>query len=249
MLCGTTNHCIDFPHHQELQHRQALNHPPHLGYHQRSPEARSGDHFESHHSQYYPGPEHQALQGSFTASPYGSTPLSGSMTTSPQSSAFHFQQTSPRSDHFPWVPQPLTRSVSIADTEDLHNAYAAYHRSSAYPSIARRMNNAQESMPQQQQQPMHMMHPEAHHPEVHHPVVTSPYSEPSAYYPAAHPGVAWPMSIPPSIMPQPVPISESYGQPWYARPAAGLPNVQEEEHSHFYPPQHSQPQSFRPNPG
>ena len=238
-----SNRISDFPNRQEIEYSHTFEHPQHPGYRQTSPRVPGGDHYGSQPTPYYPGQEQQALQGSYNNSPYGSTPLSGSMTTSPQSGTFHIQQTSPRSDQFSWAPQPPTRSMSIADTEDLHNAYAAYHRSSTYPSIARRMGTAQDAMHIQQQgvSPMYA--------DSHHPVVTTAYHESTPYHPAVHNSMGWPSSMPPPSTRHPVAVSEAYGQSWYAQSHSGLPHVQEEENAHPYQAQTSHHLSFRPNPG
>ena len=223
------------PHEYDYRHGYAV--PPQHAYQYPShPQHRTG--FDAVDSRYYPSQEYAVRQ-----SPYTSPPLSGSMKQSPDANTHDFPHPSPSTHEFSWTPQPPVRSMSIADTQDLHGMYAGYGRSNTFPSIPQRMAAPEEVT--------HMPHG---HSDIIH-ASSQQRSYPAPYPPSTYhqmplvSNMPWSSTIPTQIPHTPVSTSASYQQNWYPT-SASLPYVHEEDASvPHLPSQHSSHQRFRPNPG
>ena len=171
--------------------------------------------FENNSHLYYQRPSNQPMQSPYQNAPY--TPYTGSMTASPQSQAYNFQKTSPESD-YGWATAQPGRSMSIADTDDLRNTYAAY-RSNTFPTIARRMSSTHD---------ISRNGPEHDH------MIGSDLNTPVQYQaPNMYPQMTVPSSLTWSMPGHGAPMmpattAEVYPQPWYGSQSA-LPLVREEE--------------------
>lgn len=228
VLFRTDNVNPEFVHPSDYGYAQNYEHPSRMSqFPNQSPHIASNGHpFDNNPSHYFQHPD-QPMHSSFGQQPY--TPYSSSMTTSPQSQAFNFHQTSPGSE-YGWAPPPPVRSLSIADTEDLRT-FAAY-RSNTYPNIARRMSSTHD-VPQDASGSGEFTGPDSNHGRYHDPSIYSQMQIPTS--------MAW--SVQGHGAPVvPTPGTESYSQSWYGSQSA-LPLLREEED------QAHNRNNFPPNPG
>jgi hypothetical protein len=219
-------HEYDYRHPYEVPHQALYQYPSH-------PQHVHGErtHFEATPGHYYS-----------SQSPYTSSPLSGSFKTSPQVNTHQFRQPSPRGSDFAWTNHPPVRSMSIADTDDLHSMYPAY-RSNTFPYIPQRVGISA-AIPH-----FPPGHPGIFQPGSQHSSYSSQFP-PSGYQQMPAPStMAWSSSIPTQLAPVPSSSSDSYNPGWYAAPS-NLPYVREEDDSaHGIHPHGHDQQRFRPNPG
>lgn len=161
------------------------------------------------------------------------------MKTSPQVNTHQFTEHSPRGSEFGWTPQPPVRSMSIADTEDLHHMYSAY-RANHFPSIPHQLGNTPDMNRMQGGHPGLVQH------DSRQTNFATQYP-PNSYHQV--PIMAWSSSTVPSQMAHVSATSNSYQSAWY--PSAGnLPYVREEDDNlHNVQGSNSSQKRFQRNPG
>ncbi len=194
-------------------------------------------HYDPSTSQYYSSQGHHPLQ-----SPYTSPPMSRSLKIPPQVHPHEFPEANPHGNDFQWTPLPPVRSLSVADTQDLHNMYPAY-RSNTFPSIPHRLSGSGEV---------------SHMPHAYPSTVDSNSHQDSFshhYAPSTHQQmnsvstVAWSSTIPTHSTNMPISSSDTYHPNWYPTPTS-LPYLREEDDPlHSISSQESSHPRFWPNPG
>ena len=209
---------LEYVHPHGYDYRHGYDAPPHGLYqysgHPRGIHTTERPNFDPSTNQYYPPHDRTGYQN-----PYTPPPLSGSMKTSPHSNTHHFPQPSPQGSEFSWAPHPPVRSLSIADTEDLHHMYPTY-RAQTFPTLPMRPGGPGE---------VSHDHPNLIHREPQHHAYSNQYQAhgyPQMALPSTMP---WTSTIPTQMPSAPVSTSEHYNSGWYPAAQSVFPYVREEE--------------------